>query len=94
MMIRRDTIDKMRDVLRAVESMRGDPTPHEIGVLQAVATIARIYLDCDLTPDEVPVEAVETCPHGETIGECNACDMQADFAYDAAREARMFGGGR
>lgn len=28
------------------------------------------------------------CPHGNTIGECNACDVAGDFAFDAARERR------
>jgi DNA-binding CsgD family transcriptional regulator len=30
------------------------------------------------------------CPHGKPYGECNACDVAGDFAYDAAREARVF----
>lgn len=25
------------------------------------------------------------CPHGNTPGECNACDIAGDFAYDAGR---------
>lgn len=31
------------------------------------------------------------CPHGEPVGECHACDVAGDFAFDAAREARIFG---
>lgn len=34
------------------------------------------------------------CPHGRVVGECNDCDVAADFAYDAAREDRVFGRGR
>ncbi len=26
------------------------------------------------------------CPHGEPIGECCACDMEGDLAFDANRE--------
>ena len=28
------------------------------------------------------------CPHGNAWGECNPCDVAADFAHDAAREQR------
>jgi hypothetical protein len=31
------------------------------------------------------------CPHGNKAGSCNACDIQSDFAFDAARENRIFG---
>lgn len=30
----------------------------------------------------------ERCPHGERVGNCDACDLQADFSYDAMREDR------
>jgi hypothetical protein len=30
----------------------------------------------------------EWCPHDELIGECTACDVAGDLAYDAAREDR------
>ena len=26
------------------------------------------------------------CPHGKKLGECQACDVAGDLAYDAARE--------
>lgn len=29
------------------------------------------------------------CPHGNPLGACIACDVAADFAYDAARESRL-----
>ena len=29
------------------------------------------------------------CPHGNTWGDCGACDYAADLAFDAAREERM-----
>lgn len=32
----------------------------------------------------VPAE----CPHGKRVGECDDCDVQADLAYDSAREDR------
>lgn len=32
------------------------------------------------------------CPHGREWGECGDCDHASDLAYDAAREARVFGG--
>ena len=28
------------------------------------------------------------CPHGNKLGECNACDVAGDQAFDAAREDR------
>lgn len=28
------------------------------------------------------------CAHGNPPGECNTCDINADLAYDAAREGR------
>lgn len=31
------------------------------------------------------------CPHGEPIGDCNACDVAGDLAFDAAREDEHFG---
>lgn len=31
-------------------------------------------------------DAVEACPHGEPLGECNACDVAGDLAFDADRE--------
>ena len=36
-----------------------------------------------------PVEI--KCPHGEVLGECDACDAAGDFAFDAVREDRIFG---
>ena len=36
-------------------------------------------------------DGTHACPHGESYGECNACDVAGDFAFDAAREDRMFG---
>ena len=26
------------------------------------------------------------CPHGNQLGDCDACDVEADFAYDTWRE--------
>jgi len=34
-------------------------------------------------------EEVKECPHGNPIGECDACDVQADLAFDADREDRF-----
>lgn len=31
------------------------------------------------------------CPHGQPVGECAQCDADGDFAFDAAREDRIFG---
>ena len=33
-------------------------------------------------------EPSKRCPHGEELGECTACDVAADLAYDADREDR------
>jgi hypothetical protein len=33
-------------------------------------------------------EPVEQCAHGNDLGDCTACDVASDFAYDAAREDR------
>lgn len=43
-------------------------------------------------PDIEPgfFSAPPTCPHGQSWGECDACDRASDHAYDAAREARYF----
>jgi molecular chaperone DnaK (HSP70) len=30
----------------------------------------------------------DECPHGEPLGDCTACDVAGDLAYDAAREDR------
>ena len=27
------------------------------------------------------------CPHDEKMGECNDCDVEGDFAFDANRES-------
>lgn len=35
--------------------------------------------------------APEHCPHGNKWGECNACDVASDLAYDAMREDRAMG---
>ena len=34
---------------------------------------------------------LDLCPHGNQIGECDACDRDADQAFDSAREDRTFG---
>jgi hypothetical protein len=31
------------------------------------------------------------CPHGRPPAECGACLVDSDLAYDADREARIFG---
>ena len=36
-------------------------------------------------------DGTHACPHGESYGECNACDVAGDHAFDAAREDRIFG---
>lgn len=47
----------------------------------------------DYEPGDVDVK--RECPHGAMADHgCSACDVAADFAYDAAREDRHFGGGR
>lgn len=38
-----------------------------------------------------PAEYPDKCPHGSKPGECEACDVASDFAYDATREDRCFG---
>ena len=43
--------------------------------------------DC-VEPEEA--YAPPLCPHGNEWGDCAACDHQADIAFDAAREQRMF----
>ena len=37
---------------------------------------------------ELPESSI--CPHGNKHGDCNACDVVGDLAYDAARERRYF----
>ena len=36
--------------------------------------------------DELEDYARTHCPHGKRAGECQACDVAGDLAYDAARE--------
>jgi hypothetical protein len=38
--------------------------------------------------DRYPMYMDEECPHGEPLGDCTACDVAGDLAYDAAREDR------
>lgn len=38
-----------------------------------------------------PIPDKIECPHGNDPADCDACMVAADFAYDAAREARAFG---
>jgi hypothetical protein len=51
-----------------------------------------VHLSQDQSPEDYDfVEYEHTdypkkCPHGEDWHECNACMVQSDFAYDAARE--------
>lgn len=72
-----------------------------------VAALAEALLEAELADrDRVEVEAddqadevaagVLWCRHGELTDEgmCDACYRESDFAYDAAREAACFGGGR
>jgi hypothetical protein len=33
----------------------------------------------------------QPCPHGRKWGQCDDCDADGDFAFDAAREDRIFG---
>jgi len=35
----------------------------------------------------------QACPHGEIMGECDACDHLGDIAFDVDRENRFFGRG-
>lgn len=28
------------------------------------------------------------CPHGEPVGDCDHCDRESDFAFDAHREGK------
>ena len=32
------------------------------------------------------------CPHGHSMGECSACDVEGDLAFDAMREGALSGG--
>jgi hypothetical protein len=44
--------------------------------------------DLEPLPDE-PEILLSTCRHGTQIGDCDACDREADLAFDAARESRF-----
>ncbi len=41
--------------------------------------------------EEMQKEDKSPCPHQNDPGECNACMIASDLAYDAAREDRHFG---
>lgn len=42
--------------------------------------------------EEYPAEnpAPDLCPHRNAIGSCDDCDRDSDFAFDSAREGRLF----
>ena len=71
--------EAMRDALRIAEyrlsAMSGAGVPEALEAIRAALAKA---------------EPPATCPHGKPLGYCDACDVAADFAYDAAREDRMF----
>ncbi len=49
-------------------------------------------VDAELSDEQwAALPVLRVCPHGKTAGECNDCDVAADFAFDAAREDRAFG---
>jgi len=73
------------------------------GALDHLPTIKQMAIDLDaewvatLKPAPSPAtelrahDGTHVCPHGESYGECNACDVAGDHAFDAAREDRIFG---
>ncbi len=44
--------------------------------------------DLEPLPNE-PEILLSICRHGNQMGDCDACDYEADLAFDAARESRF-----
>jgi hypothetical protein len=42
-------------------------------------------------PYGVEPPMIDECAHGRPWGDCGDCDHAGDLAFDAAREARLFG---
>jgi hypothetical protein len=63
----------------------------DVGTSYAVSPdgVGTVYVAGATLGDLFP-PSVAQCPHGRTAGECNACDVAGDFAFDAAREDRFF----
>ena len=64
-----------------------DPTP----TLKSMALGIEQEWLATFGPEKITEPVEVKCPHGEVLGECNACDVAGDHAFDAAREDRMFG---
>lgn len=80
------------DVLNGhIDDIRGWITANEMDELRA-------FLNSALNLDRMTLGEIrarfesyidhQVCPHGEPLGDCTACDVAGDLAYDAAREDR------
>lgn len=80
------------DVLNGhIDDIRGWVTGNELDELRA-------FLNSALNLDRMTLGEIrarfesyidhQVCPHGEPLGDCTACDVAGDLAYDAAREDR------
>jgi hypothetical protein len=59
---------------------------------ECLAAAAAALLDAEPTAEEIAeFRQGGACPHGERAGECSACDVAGDLAYDSARELATFG---
>lgn len=87
--------DELKEAQQAVldghvEDIRGWVKMDEMDELKA-------FLNSALNLDRMTLSEIrarfesylpELCPHGEPLGDCTACDVAGDLAYDAAREDR------
>jgi len=50
----------------------------------------KVFPDREQDYEFEPAPNRPQCPHGNVSGECSACDIAGDLAFDSAREARFF----
>lgn len=72
----------------------GMPTADEVAQAMHLAYESGVIDGNIAACDRMLRRLAPQCPHGKTVGECNACDIAGDIAFDAAREDRAFGRSR
>ena len=78
----REVLTKLQQQLKAEHELLLELEPTDefhACVLMGVLNLVEGLLSCHES-------ARPSCPHGNHVGACSACDVQGDLAYDAARE--------